>query len=120
MKTVVGGDNNHLNKPRNTYCCGNEFTNLKLIDRLNMKFPVVRNCRHCYNTIYNSYPLSLLDNAKEVLKLKPENVRLDFTIEDKEETEAVLNKFVEGYYYGDSSIKDIDEFTRVHFNRGIE
>ena len=120
MKTVDGGDNNHLNKVRNNYCCGKEFNNLILIDRLKVKFPVVRNCRHCYNTIYNSYPLSLLDKKREVLELKPNNIRLDFTIETKEETEEVLVKFIQAYYYNMPNIKEFDEFTRVHFNRGIE
>lgn len=120
MKTVSGGDNKHLNKARNNYCCGNEYRSLELIDRLNVRFPVVRNCRHCYNTIYNSLPLSLLSNNREVLRLRPRNIRLDFTIENKETTEDVLNKFVQAYYYGKDEVEDLGEFTRLHFNRGIE
>ena len=120
MKTVTGGDNNHLNKAGNNYCCGNDVSSIKLVDRLNISFPVVRNCRHCYNTIYNSYSLSLLNNSKEVLKLKPNNIRLDFTIETKDETKNVLRKFVQVYYNNNPRIEELDEFTRVHFNRGIE
>ena len=120
MKTVCGGDNKHLVKPRNNYCCGKDQDNLELIDRLNIRFPVVRNCRHCYNTIYNSLPLSLLSNTREVLNLRPSNIRLDFTIEDKETTSRVLDKFIKVYYYGKDNVKDLDEFTRLHFNRGIE
>lgn len=120
MKTVSGGDNKHLSKPRNNYCCGHNVENNTLVDRLNVKFPVVRNCRHCYNTIYNSVPLSLLGNSKEVLEIKPNNIRLDFTIENKKETNTVLNKFIQAYYYDNTNVKELDEFTRVHFNRGIE
>lgn len=120
MKTVSGGDNNHLSKPLNTYCCGQDKDNLGLVDRLNVKFPVVRNCRHCYNTIYNSLALSLLRNTKEVSELNPKNIRLNFTIETREETEEILNKFIQVYYYGNKKVNDIDDFTRIHLNRGIE
>lgn len=120
MKTVVGGDNNHLNKTRKTYCCASDVTNLRLVDRFNVKFPVVRNCRHCYNTIYNSYPLSLLSKSKDVLNLNVSNVRLDFTIESQEETRHVLDKFIRAYYYNNPNVKELDNFTRGHFNRGIE
>lgn len=120
MKTVEGGDNNHLNKPRTTYCCGNDKKNLRLVDRLNVRFPVVRNCRHCYNTIYNSLPQSLLTNSRDVLSLNVKNVRLDFTIETRKETSDVLDKFIQVYYYNNLKIEELDSFTRVHFNRGIE
>ena len=40
-------------------CLEKTASNIQLVDRQNVKFPVKRNCRHCYNTIYNSLPLSL-------------------------------------------------------------
>ncbi len=120
MKTVSGGDNKHLNKTRNNYCCGNDVSNIQLVDRLNVEFPVVRNCKHCYNTIYNSLPLSLLRYSNDVKSLDSNNIRLDFTIESKEETIMVLDKFIQVFYYEDLTTKDIDNYTRVHFNRGIE
>ena len=101
-------------------CLEKTASNIQLVDRQNVKFPVKRNCRHCYNTIYNSLPLSLLKNATEILDMKAKNIRLDFTIETKEETSLILNKFIQAYYYGDLSIKVLKDTTRVHFNRGIK
>ena len=52
--------------------------------------------------------------------MKAKNIRLDFTIETKEETSLILNKFIQAYYYGDLSIKALKDTTRGHFNRGIK
>ncbi len=101
-------------------CLEKTASNIQLVDRQNVKFPVKRNCRHCYNTIYNSLPLSLLKNATEILDMKAKNIRLDFTIETKEETSLILSKFIQAYYYGDLSIKALKDTTRGHFNRGIK
>ena len=37
-----------------------------LVDRYKKEFPIVNECRWCYNVIYNCEPLSLLGNAREV------------------------------------------------------
>ena len=101
-------------------CLEDTASDVQLIDRKNVKFPVKRNCRHCYNTIYNSLPLSLLENSVEILEVKANNIRLDFTIETKEDTSLILSDFIKTYYYGDLSIKDLKDTTRGHFNRGIK
>lgn len=36
---------------------------LELTDRYHKRFPVMRNCTHCFNVIYNSVPLSLHKEA---------------------------------------------------------
>lgn len=52
---------------------------LDLIDRYHKRFPVQRNCTHCFNVIYNSVPLSL---HKELCKWSGlVTGRLDFTTE---------------------------------------
>jgi len=90
-----------------------------LTDRYQKRFPVLRNCIHCMNTIYNSLPLSLHGE----LSKWPQNVdfRLDFTIEDEQETIKILQYFV-------SIIKNravmknppFDEYTTGHEKRGVE
>lgn len=120
VKTVSGGDNKHLNKPRDNYCCGNQLKNIQLVDRQNVEFPVIRNCRHCYSTIYNSLPLSLLKKSAKIIDMKTSNIRLDFTLETREETDQILKKFIQAYYYGYLSGEGLKDTTRGHFNRGIK
>lgn len=119
VKTVSGGDNSHLDRPLNGFCCGKGIEKVQLIDRLDKKFPVTRNCTYCYNTIYNSTPLSLLKNHEDVLALKTKNIRLDFTIESGKETAMVLDRFIESFFY-QNKVEEIKDFTRGHFNRGID
>ncbi len=88
-----------------------------LTDRYQKKFPVKQNCRYCYNIVYNSVPLSL---HKEIEKGAEYPVRrLVFTIENAEETKAILN-----YYRlldeGLSEELPFDEFTTGHEKRGVE
>ncbi len=64
-----------------------------LIDRYQKEFPVIINCKHCMNIIYNSVPLSLHQDMERWSETT--DVRLDFTIESGTETEQILRAFVE-------------------------
>lgn len=65
----------------------------ELTDRYHKVFPVMRNCTHCYNIIYNSVPFSL---HKTVAKWKDSFCcRLEFTTESENETWNVLEYFTE-------------------------
>lgn len=90
-----------------------------LTDRLGKKFFVSTNCSSCYNIIYNGQPQALHKQWKEVLSLKPKNIRLDFTLEDKGRTEEILRTFIQIYKYGEEAFVPGD-FTRGHFRRGVE
>lgn len=68
-----------------------------LKDRKDMRFPVVNQCRFCYNTIYNSAPLSLLGLSEQVTGLKPNAVRLNFTVEEPAAAGEILDAFFEEY-----------------------
>jgi putative protease len=71
------------------------YAQAALIDRYQKRFPVRLNCRHCMNIIYNSVPLSL---HKEIAFWKDKAVlRLDFTIENREETMEVLRWAYDGF-----------------------
>jgi len=86
-----------------------------LKDRYNKQFPVFLRCKECYNTIYNSVPLSL---HKDIfLQKKQSSLRLDFTTESREEVLSVLQFFVEREGNGQLPYA---EFTGGHENRGVE
>ncbi len=88
-----------------------------LTDRYQKKFPVKHNCLYCYNTVYNSVPLSLHKELEKGAEYPMK--RLVFTIESAEETKAVLN-----YYKlldeGKTTDLPFNEFTTGHEKRGVE
>lgn len=93
---------------------------LRLKDRYQKQFYVKNECRECYNVIYNSLPLSLLDQQKEIRELSPKALRLSFTVESGERTTEVARQFIRGFF-GDGPAERPDwEFTRGHFLRGVE
>ena len=83
-----------------------------LIDRYQKEFPVIINCKHCMNIIYNSVPLSLHQDMERWSETT--DVRLDFTIESGTETEQILRAFVGG---GELPYR---EYTTGHEKRGVE
>ena len=91
----------------------------RLKDRKNMKFAVKPVCRECYNIIYNSQPLSLLNLRNQVAGLNPASVRLNFTLENALQTKKVLESF-EKNYCKNVPVEDFADFTRGHFKRGVE
>ena len=98
-------------------CDNQNKESLSLIDRYQMKFPVYRDCRHCYNIIYNSVPLILPKTApmKEGISVH----RLNFTIEDRDETFLVLKHYLSDWSdttYFDNNIRH----TTGHEKRGVE
>ena len=49
--------------------------------------------RFCYNTIYNCEPLSLFGLSAQTEELKAAALRLNFTVEDGEQTRRILDVF---------------------------
>ena len=86
-----------------------------LTDRYNTKFPVLCNCKHCYNIIYNSVPYSLHQEWKNIRKSGLFAVRLDFVFENKKQVEEILK-----YYIGKSDTFPVDKYTSGHYKRGVE
>jgi len=91
-----------------------------LYDRYQKKFLVQANCNYCYNTIYNGQCLSLLKQVSEVRGLHPRNIRLDFTIETKEEMKLALKALIDVYVYEKNTEIEILNYTTGHFKRGVE
>ena len=92
---------------------------LYLRDRKKKVFPVRNQCRFCCNTIYNSSPLSLLKDKKQIDRLQPEVLRLAFTLESAAQTGEVLDAYVKTFLYQEP-VELEGEFTRGHFKRGVE
>lgn len=102
--------------------CRKEGGYLYLRDRAQKQFAVRQCCRYrcCYNVIYNSAPLFLADKAKEVLKLMPGELRLDFTVETREQVLEVLKVYGDAFLRGQNVRPPGTEFTRGHFKRGVK
>ena len=93
-------------------CVGGKGTEVVLRDRYRKDFPVVVNCLHCMNIIYNSVPLSL---HKELSKWKGRvDLRIDFTLESPEETKQLLDSFIKDAPFPER------EYTSGHEKRGVE
>ena len=118
--------------------CDKVQKKINLKDRLGYNFTAYNCCEFCYNIIYNNIPLSLLGVHNKLHKIKTDNYRINFTLEDAKTTRIILDKFVKTFYYSDDinnistdnsntnnhnanndNIEDF-EFTRGHFNRGVE
>jgi putative protease len=125
-------------------CIHGNANSAVLTDRYNKNFPVAVNCIHCMNTIYNCVPLSLHAELQKFIKSKSKgsekksknkfqtgcgfnfgfDLRLDFTLEDAEETSAVLEYF-DTLFNGEGAITaapalPFNEYTTGHEKRGVE
>ena len=78
---------------KTTKGCRHEKGRLTFTDRYQKEFTVKNHCDYCYNMIYNTAPVVLLDQKTEIQDLNPKALRLHFTIENS---------------------------TRGHFKRGIK
>ena len=81
-------------------------------DRYQTDFPVLRNCAHCFNIIYNCVPLALFGEQNRVNGI--DVLRLDFTIETEQEVVQVLKACMDGL-----SLKQ-GTYTTGHEKRGVD
>ena len=93
---------------------------LMLKDRTGKELPVQNHCVFCYNTIYNTSPLSLLGLEKLVGRLAPGAIRLQFTVETPEETGQIVRAYAAAFLHGEPVESPVREFTRGHMKRGVE
>lgn len=107
MMTTAGCLHKTLNR------CRHQTEQWRLRDRYQKEFRVKNYCLDCYNVIYNSQPLYLLDRMEEVKSLGVGACRIMFTVEGAQEVKDVLTGWMEGR-------KPLGEFTRGHFKRGVE
>lgn len=90
-----------------------------LTDRMGSRFPVKNQCTYCYNVIYNTLPLYLGMQKEEIRRLAPRMLRIQFSIETKEQTREIL-ELIRSTFFGGSSPSAPDfEYTQGHFRRGV-
>lgn len=92
---------------------------LQIRDRMGNVFPVRNYCRECYNIIYNSKPLFLLDACEQLERFGLKAARLDFSVEDGKKTDEILDLF-EQAVQNKKILKQPLEYTRGHWKRGVE
>lgn len=105
---------------KNTTGCDRTPSQMELTDRQKKKIKVKNVCRYCYNVMYNTSPLLLLDQQQKVERLSPKGLRLQFTMEDGKQTKEMVNAFYDTFVERrDASIAQKD-YTRGHFRRGVK
>lgn len=105
--------------------CDKKSSFVQLKDRYGKYFPTKTFCDFCYNVIYNSVPTGILEEASQILEEEFESLRLNFTNETNEEVKSLLDTFIGAYRTENRDIKkkdskEIPEFTKGHFKRGVE
>lgn len=105
------------------YCkCRNKEADYRLIDRTKAEFPVIRDCNECVAFILNSAPVYVINKIDEIIKIGAGFMRMEFTIENYDETFAVAKEYINVMEKGNkpSDIKNIiGETTGGHFHRGV-
>ena len=89
-----------------------------LTDRYQNVFTVAQNCKHCYNVLYNTVPISLHGQLEGILKKNYNQLRLDFSIEDEAQTNTVIEYYI-SRMTGNKEFPS-KEFTNGHYKRGVE
>ncbi len=90
-----------------------------LKDRMGKEYFVVNRCENCYNIIYDGQAVSLLKEVDTIEKMGHKFLRLDFTVESKEQTKKVMECFREAFCYH-NKVVELQDTTKGHFYRGIE
>ena len=105
---------------KTTEGCKKQKGRLTLKDRYQKEFVVKNHCDFCYNMIYNTAPVVLTDQKKEIQDLNPKAIRLHFTIEDRKAVKNILRLYEEVFFNNGKEREPDIEFTRGHFKRGIK
>lgn len=92
---------------------------LYLKDRVGKHMPVVNFCTWCYNIIYNSSVLNLLDRMEDIEEAGIRRIRLDLQFAGENQAKDIIQNAVDTvYHHKESDMKG--DFTRGHFLRGVE
>lgn len=105
---------------KNLKNCTKNSELLILEDRYKKKFCVKCCCDFCYNIIYNSLPLGIVKEARQIEELGFAGIRLNFTLESSKQMREILRGFSDVYLGKNEWQKPSDVFTKGHFKRGVE
>ncbi len=97
--------------------CTKDSSTRCLKDRMGKEFTVQLHCNRCENTIYNCVPMCMEPLFRE--QNRHTNLRMDFTIETKQQTAERLMCF-EKWMKGEDCDNPIREFTKGYYKRGVE
>ncbi|MBS7008156.1 peptidase U32 family protein [Anaerostipes sp.] len=103
---------------KNSRGCDRKSSWLVLKDRYGKDFYVKNQCKGCFNEIYNGEPLWLGAETEKLKNLAPQNLRLHFTKENREEARLVYEAALKALD-GRASEFPFPHFTKGHFKRGI-
>lgn len=87
-------------------------------DRFKKEHPVYCNCIHCYNEIFNAVPLSLHNEYEKYIKDGYHIFRLDFTVEDKQLSHAIMNYYLDVFSTNKKNNFPLKEYTTGHSVKG--
>jgi putative protease len=97
-----------------------EGTSYGLLDRKGMVEPIETDRDNCRSFIYNSQPLYLLQYLDEIKESGCEQLRLNFTIESKEEVLEMISAYQGKLAEPDKIVSTaIQNYTTGHFYRGV-
>lgn len=100
--------------------CTKKTEILKLKDRYKKEFSVKNVCDFCYNIIYNSIPLGIWKEEKELKRIGFKTFCMNFTMEQPQEMKKLLHDFGERYLFGKNTEFQSEHFTKGHLKRGVE
>lgn len=107
--------------------CVNDKNNVmhkySLTDRYKNQFSIIQNCKHCYNILYNTVPMSLHGQLKSIMAEKFGAYRLEFSIEDREVTKQIVQYYSNLWKQKDIVLSGefpVKDFTNGHYKRGVE
>lgn len=104
---------------KHTKGCAGKSGWTHMTDRYRKKFMVRSECLYCYNVIYNSDPLVLIGQEREIESLAPAALLCGFTWESKGRTKEVLELF-QGWISSGEAPGWEGGYTRGHFKRGVK
>lgn len=107
---------------KNTEGCDKKSHIVYLKDRYDVSFPVKNICSECYNIIYNTKPLFLLQHEKELDQLHLSAYRIHFTFETLNEAECILKAYQTAFIQKKSIRPEdfVQDYTNGHYKRGVE
>lgn len=104
---------------KNTKHCQKKPGSLMLTDKQDKKYYALNRCKYCYNQIYDGLPLSLHEHFEEICNLSPKNLRLDFVMENKEQTRQVAEFYINLWKKNRSYRCPLEVYTTGHYRKGV-
>ncbi len=100
--------------------CDKKSETLVLNDRLGHTITMKNYCRYCYNVVHSCNPISLTDQADEVLKLGVSEYRCNFTTEKNEEINSVISEIKGLFQFQENKTSNSNEVkNKGHFYSGV-